>query len=136
MMAWTVDTIVKKSTPPPDKPYVPPITEGMTRKGGRNQEPSQIKQRPAKPGKVQAMSDSDMKAELELLRKENAALKADAPVIRMKVSEKGALSIYGINARFPVTLYKAQWLTILNMADEIRAFIKANDKLLKNKGDD
>jgi hypothetical protein len=79
------------------------------------------------------MSDDDMKAELERLRNENAALKKGvAAGMRMKVSEKGALSIYGMG-RFPVTLYKEQWLKLLGMADEIRAFIKANDAQLKAK---
>jgi hypothetical protein len=54
------------------------------------------------------MSDEELKAELERLRKENAALKKGAGSgIRMKVSEKGAISIYGMG-RFPVTLYKEQ----------------------------
>jgi hypothetical protein len=79
------------------------------------------------------MSDDDMKAELERLRNENAALKKGAAAgLRMKVSEKGALSIYGMG-RFPVTLYKEQWLKLLNMADDIRAFITANDAQLKAK---
>jgi hypothetical protein len=53
-----------------------------------------------------AMSDEDIKAELERLRSENAALKKGASDgIRVKVSEKGAVSIYGMG-RFPVTLYK------------------------------
>ena len=56
------------------------------------------------------MSYEDLKAELERLRNENAALKKGPPSgIRMKVSEKGAVSIYGMG-RFPVTLYKEQWL--------------------------
>jgi len=56
------------------------------------------------------MSDEDLKAELERLRSENAALKKGASGgIRMKVSEKGAVSVYGMG-RFPVTLYKEQWL--------------------------
>ena len=50
----------------------------------------------------------------------------------MKVSEKGAVSIYGMG-RFPVTLYKEQWLKLLGMADEIRAFIAANEAQLKTK---
>ena len=50
----------------------------------------------------------------------------------LKVSEKGAVSLYGLG-RFPVTLYKEQWLAALDKGDAIRAFIKANDKLLKNK---
>jgi hypothetical protein len=54
------------------------------------------------------MADDDMKAELERLRKENAALKkGTSSSVRMKVSEKGALSVYGMG-RFPVALYKEQ----------------------------
>jgi hypothetical protein len=77
------------------------------------------------------MSDEELKAELERLRSENAALKKGATAeIRMKVSEKGAVSIYGMG-RFPVTLYKEQWLKLLDMSDEIRAFIAANEAKLK-----
>ena len=79
------------------------------------------------------MSDEDMKAELDRLRNENAALKKGASSsLRLKVSEKGALSVYGMG-RFPVTLYKEQWLKLLGMADEICAFIAANDAQLKAK---
>src|SRR6478609_5702995 len=61
------------------------------------------------------MSDEDLKAELERLRSENAALKKGASAaIRMKISEKGAVSIYGMG-RFPVTLYKEQWLKLLDI---------------------
>jgi hypothetical protein len=80
------------------------------------------------------MSD-DLKAELERLRAENAALKTSKPergTLSMKVSEKGALSIYGMG-RFPVTLYKEQWLKLLGIADEIKKFIEANDSRLKTK---
>ena len=79
------------------------------------------------------MSDEDLKDELERLRKENEALRKDtSSSIRMKVSEKGAVSIYGMG-RFPVTLYKEQWLKLLNMSDDIRAFIAANEAALKTK---
>ena len=79
------------------------------------------------------MSDEQMKAELERLRQENAVLKKGAASgIRMKVSEKGAVSIYGMG-RFPVTLYKEQWLKLLDMSDDIRAFITANEAQLKTK---
>jgi hypothetical protein len=82
------------------------------------------------------MSDEDLKAELDRLRKENAQLKErSARRISIKVSEKGGLSIYGLG-RFPVTLYKEQWSKLLDMADEIRTFIKENDSKLKTKGDD
>jgi hypothetical protein len=97
-----------------------------------------IEQRPrndkiAHGAKEIAMSDDDMKAELDRLRRENAALKKGASDgIRMKVSEKGAVSVYGMG-RFPVTLYKEQWLKLLNMSDEIRAFIAENEARLKAK---
>ena len=77
----------------------------------------------------------DMKAELERLRKENESLKSSKPApgtLSMKVSEKGALSIYGMG-RFPVTLYKEQWLKLLGIADDIQKFIKENDSRLKTK---
>jgi hypothetical protein len=78
-------------------------------------------------------NDEEMKAELERLRNENAALKKGATSgIRMKVSEKGAVSIYGMG-RFPVTLYKEQWLRLLEMSEEIRGFISANEGQLKAK---
>jgi len=79
------------------------------------------------------MSDEDLKAQIERLQAENAALKKGATSgIRMKVSEKGAVSVYGMG-RFPVTLYKEQWLKLLGMADDIRAFIAANEAQLKAK---
>ena len=79
------------------------------------------------------MPDENLKAEIERLQAENAALKKGATSrIRMKVSEKGAVSVYGMG-RFPVTLYKEQWLKLLNMSDDIRAFIAANESALKTK---
>ena len=80
------------------------------------------------------MSDEDLKNELERLRNENAALKKGAATgITMKVSEKGGLSVYGMG-RFPVTLYKEQWLKLLDMSEDIRSFIKSNEATLKSKG--
>ena len=80
------------------------------------------------------MSDEDMKQELERLRNENAALKQGAAKgISMKVSEKGGLSIYGLG-RFPVTLYKEQWKKLLDISDDIRAFLAEHDAELKAKG--
>jgi hypothetical protein len=68
--------------------------------------------------------------ELEALRREKA-LSAKTG-LSMKVSEKGALSLYGLG-RFPVTLYKEQWIKVLDHADAIRAFLKENDSKLKAK---
>ena len=79
------------------------------------------------------MSDEDLKAQIERLQAENAALKKGATSgIRMKVSEKGAVSVYGMG-RFPVTLYKEQWLKLLDMSADIRSFIAANEAQLKAK---
>ena len=78
-------------------------------------------------------TDDELKAELEKLKAENAALKArGAKGTSMKVSEKGAVSVYGLG-RFPVTLYQEQWLKLLDLADDIRAFIRENEGSLKKK---
>ena len=79
------------------------------------------------------MEEQEMKAEMERLKAENEALKSrSSRGISMKVSEKGGVSIYGLG-RFPVTLYKEQWSKLLDMADDIRAFIKENEPKLKAK---
>ena len=79
------------------------------------------------------MSDDDLRAELERLRQENEALKKGAARgVSLKVSEKGGLSVYGLG-RFPVTLYKEQWIKLLDMSDEIRTFISKHDKELNSK---
>jgi hypothetical protein len=79
------------------------------------------------------MSEDDMRAELERLRQENAALKKGAAKgVSLKVSEKGGLSVYGLG-RFPVTLYKEQWTKLLDMAEEIRTFLREHDSELKTK---
>ena len=79
------------------------------------------------------MADEDVKAELERLRTENERLKnRQTRGVSVKVSEKGGISVYGLG-RFPVTLYKEQWARLLDVADDIRAFIKENDSKLKAK---
>lgn len=79
-------------------------------------------------------TEEEMQAEIAKLKAENEALKK--PVARgqmsMKVSEKGALSVYGLG-RFPVTLYREQWEKLLGMSDQIRQFIQDNDAQLKKK---
>ena len=67
--------------------------------------------------------EKDLQAELERLRAENEALKASSSKsVHLKVSQKGAVSLYGIR-RFPVTFYADEWDTILGMSDEIRRFM-------------
>jgi hypothetical protein len=56
------------------------------------------------------MSDQDLKAELERLRKENAALKKGAfSGIRLKVSEKGAVSVYGMGRFSAAQALRIEW---------------------------
>ena len=75
----------------------------------------------------------DQETEIERLRAENQALRLpERGKLSLKVSEKGALSVYGMG-RFPVTLYKEQWLRLLVIADEIKAFIESNNDRLKTK---
>jgi hypothetical protein len=79
------------------------------------------------------MADEDLRSELERLRKENESLKKGAAKgVSLKVSEKGGVSVYGLG-RFPITLYKEQWAKLLDMAEDIRAFIVTHDKELKTK---
>jgi hypothetical protein len=78
-------------------------------------------------------SEEELQAEIERLGAENESLKKPArDQMSLKVSEKGALSVYGMG-RFPVTLYREQWEKLLGMADEIRIFIRENDRALKKK---
>lgn len=79
-------------------------------------------------------SPEELQAEIERLRAENESLKRPSArgQMSLKVSEKGALSVYGLG-RFPVTLYREQWDKLLGMADQIRQFIEENDSQLKKK---
>jgi len=80
------------------------------------------------------MSERQLKEELERLRAENESLKNRSEKgLSLKVSQKGGVSVYGLG-RFPVTLYKEQWVRLLDMSDEIRRFIEQNADQLKTKG--
>ena len=83
------------------------------------------------------MAEETPEQKLTRLEAENRALREQIELrkpgqLRLKVSEKGALSVYGLG-RFPVTLYKEQWIRLLDYADEIRSFMKDNDRALKVK---
>ena len=80
------------------------------------------------------MTAEQMKEELERLRAENEALKKRSEKgLSLKVSQKGGVSVYGLG-RFPVTWYKEQWEKLLDMSDDIVAFIQENESQLKTKG--
>jgi len=55
-----------------------------------------------------------------------------AASLEFKVSEKGAVSVYGLG-RFPTTLYYEQWKKLLDAADELRSFLEQNKTRLKLK---
>ena len=79
------------------------------------------------------MSAESMEQELARLRAENEKLKGQKNKgLTYKVSQKGALSVYGMG-RFPVTLYKEQWLRLLDKKDEILEFISENEGQLTTK---
>ena len=78
-------------------------------------------------------TEDDLKAEVAKLKAEMESLKArTSKGISLKVSEKGAVSVYGMG-RFPVTLYKEQWIKLLDMSEDLRRFIAENDSKLKAK---
>lgn len=75
-------------------------------------------------------------AELERVKAELAALKAERERnIKLKVSDKGACSLYGLG-RFPITLYVEQWEAVIERIPEIQKFLSDNQNRLKRKGQD
>ncbi|MEE3328164.1 MAG: hypothetical protein VX252_12580 [Myxococcota bacterium] len=79
------------------------------------------------------MEKEEMEAEIARLRAENENLKESKKSLRLQVSQKGAVSLYGIR-RFPITFYKEEWKTVLGMADEIKTFMEEHDGELASKG--
>ena len=75
------------------------------------------------------MSTAELEAENARLR---AMLAKKKPALTLKVSEKGAISLYGLG-RFPVTLYREQFTRLIGHGPEILAFIEANGTVLKTK---
>jgi hypothetical protein len=79
------------------------------------------------------MTNEQLIAALKTATEQNVVLKAKAnPPITLKVSEKGAVSVYGLG-RFPVTLYGAQMSRLLDHEPQIRAFIADNGSKLATK---
>lgn len=79
---------------------------------------------------IAEMTPQEMQAEIERLR----ARLAKRGNLVMKVSDKGGVSVYGLQ-RFPVTFYQEQWERLLNAADEVKAFIAEHKGELKVKGE-
>jgi hypothetical protein len=72
----------------------------------------------------------------EMTIEEASKLLVDEPpkrgVLYCKVSQKGAISVYGLQ-RMPVTLYVEQWERLLGFAETIQGFLKEHDAELKRK---
>lgn len=52
--------------------------------------------------------------------------------LEFRVGEKGGVSVYGLG-RFPVTLYYEQWIRLLDVSGDLRAFLEENKSRLKLK---
>ena len=79
-----------------------------------------------------ATIDLASKTPAELIAIIEAMSKASQSRLTLKVSEKGALSLYGMG-QWPVTLYKSQWLRLIDMVPTISEFIATHTDVLKDK---
>ena len=70
------------------------------------------------------MTKTQMEARIKELEAQ-AEAKNGAGTLSFKVSQKGALSVYGLG-RWPTTLYRSQWERLLEHEAELREFMKAN----------
>lgn len=80
---------------------------------------------------------AEMMAEIARLKAENERLaQAKNRAVTFKVGEKGGVSVYGLNARFPITLYSEQWEKLIAAIPALQAFMATNKaKLSTGKGD-
>lgn len=76
---------------------------------------------------TQAQEIALLKAQIAKLEAE----KANRQRVWFKVGEKGGISVYGINSRYPVTLYWNQWQRLLAHSDELKAFAAEHQAELK-----
>lgn len=78
------------------------------------------------------LQDVSQMSREELIAKIAAMQTASQRKLTLKVSDKGAVSLYGLG-RFPVTLYGTQWDRLLNEAEHIKTFLNTNRALLATK---
>jgi len=81
------------------------------------------------------MTNEEMQAQIKALMEENASLKAKKErALSFKVGAKGGVSVYGLNSRFPVTLYRGQWDRLIGVIPDLQKFIETNrDKLAEKE---
>lgn len=88
--------------------------------------------------RLQEATTETLEEKIARLEKENLQLKANngsTGEITFKIGDKGGISVYGLGGRFPLTLYKNQWLLLLQdkTIASLLEFIKLNDSKLSNK---
>ena len=81
-----------------------------------------------------AQDEEQLKARIAELEQQLASGRRSGS-LEFKVSEKGAVSVYGLG-RFPVTLYYEQWKRLLEVAERLNSFLEENKSRLKLKGQD
>jgi hypothetical protein len=108
------------------------MPNGMTHGNRLTQQPEQESNSMATATPTLEQQIAFLLAENERMRAEKAA--AANRKLTMKVSEKGAVSVYGLG-RFPVTLYKTQWTKLIAGTSAIEQFIVDNDASLKQERD-
>ena len=80
-----------------------------------------------------AITNNQSALELRIKELEAKLAQSSAPrKLSCRVGKAGGVSLYGMG-RFPVTLYKQQWLRLFDAVPEIKAFIAANEKDLTTK---
>lgn len=72
----------------------------------------------------------ELKAKVAELESKQTRQRSGA--LEFRVSEKGAVSVYGMG-RFPVTLYYEQWVRLLEAAPRLKEFLEENKSKLKLK---
>ena len=75
-------------------------------------------------------SYEELKAQLAALQKQSGQKRSGT--LDFRVGEKGGVSVYGLG-RFPVTLYYEQWIRLLDVSKELRAFLEENKSAGKLK---
>ena len=76
--------------------------------------------------------DLASKSKDELLAIIEQMARASQSRLTLKVSEKGALSLYGMG-QWPVTLYRSQWERLIAAVPDIEAFIATHASVLAVK---
>ena len=80
---------------------------------------------------------NDLEAQIAALKAQAAEIKKEVKnTPRLKVSQKGAISVYGLQ-RMPVTLYAGQWERIIELVNSgvFADFIAQNESTLTRKGE-